>query len=389
MFNNLKDLTNFTFLSINNIINSSFGTFILIIFVLSGDLVNAANLGVLVALTILLTKIFSLNLRNIYLAKKNHIGLENHIILRLFISIIICLISIFFLYYFINSKNISLYILVFIFISQWLLELVLIKLEINREKTKIFFLLVVNLIMILSSIFLVLVLKDIIFFHYLFLLYLIMLLVIFFISIEKKNLNLSKNFFKKIIFTFKESIKSFSFLSSLSLNLANLLWRILLIFFVGKNLSSLIFLFYSLGSFPGTIFNASFGPNMVKKKISHWYILLFVILYIILVSPVLVILNNNFINLNIDRLLLEISFKNIVFFSFFGSIIMTYALYFRQKSINIFPNFKNFIFIKDIYVSFLLVLIIPGLYFTGGVSNFAYSYFFASIISFILYFNYK
>ena len=137
MFNNLKDLTNFTFLSINNIVNSSFGTFILIIFVLSGDLVNAANLGVLVALTILLTKIFSLNLRNIYLAKKNHIGLENHIILRLFISIIICLISIFFLYYFINSKNISLYILVFIFISQWLLELVLIKLEINREKTKI------------------------------------------------------------------------------------------------------------------------------------------------------------------------------------------------------------------------------------------------------------
>ena len=43
------------------------------------------------------------------------------------------------------------------------------------------------------SIFLALVLKDIIFFQYLFSLYLITLLVIFFISIEKKNLNLSKN----------------------------------------------------------------------------------------------------------------------------------------------------------------------------------------------------
>ena len=68
---------------------------------------------------------------------------------------------------------------------------------------------------------------------------------------------------------------------------------------------------------------------------------------------------------------------------------MTYSLYFRQKYIEIYPNLKNFIFIKDVYVSVLLVLLIPILHFTGGVSNFAYSYFFASIISFILYFNYK
>jgi hypothetical protein len=389
MFRNFKDVTNFTFLSINNIINSSFGTFILIIFVLSGDLINAANLGVLAALTILLTKIFSLNLRNIYLAKKKHTELENHIILRFFISIVISLISFFFLYYFINSKNINLYILILIFVSQWLLELVLVKLELNRDKMKIFCLLTINFIMILSSIFLVLISKDIVFFKYLLLLYLVTLLIIFFTSIEKKNFNFNKNFFYKIFSTFKTSIASYSFLSSISLNLANLLWRILLIFFVGKNLSSIIFLFYSLGSFPGTIFNASFGPNIVKKKISHWYILLFVIFYIALVSPILFILNNNFIYFNLERLLLEISFKNIVLFSFFGSIIMTYALYFRQKSINIFPNLKNFVFIKDIYVSVLLVLLIPVLNFTGGVSNFAYSYFFASIVSFILYLDYK
>jgi hypothetical protein len=389
MFRNFKDVTNFTFLSINNIINSSFGTFILIIFVLSGDLINAANLGVLAALTILLTKIFSLNLRNIYLAKKKHTELENHIILRFFISIVISLISFFFLYYFINSKNINLYILILIFVSQWLLELVLVKLELNRDKMKIFCLLTINFIMILSSIFLVLISKDIVFFKYLLLLYLVTLLIIFFTSIEKKNFNFNKNFFYKIFSTFKTSIASYSFLSSISLNLANLLWRILLIFFVGKNLSSIIFLFYSLGSFPGTIFNASFGPNIVKKKISHWYILLFVIFYIALVSPILFILNNNFIYFNLERLLLEISFKNIVLFSFFGSIIMTYALYFRQKSINIFPNLKNFVFIKDIYVSVLLVLLIPVLNFTGGVSNFAYSYFFSSIVSFILYLDYK
>ena len=76
MYKNFKDIANFTFLSINNIINSSFGTFILIIFVLSGDLVSASNLGVLAALTILLTKIFSLNLRNIYLVKKNLNGYD-------------------------------------------------------------------------------------------------------------------------------------------------------------------------------------------------------------------------------------------------------------------------------------------------------------------------
>ena len=267
MYENFKDIVGFTFLSINNIINSSFGTFILIIFVLSGDLVSATNLGVLAALTMLLTKIFSLNLRNIYLVKKNHNGLENHIILRFFFSIIILFISFFFIYYFINSKNINLYILLLIFISQWLLELVLVKLEINRERIKIVFLLIINLIMIISTIVLVLFLKQLIFLQYLFSLYLLVLLAVFFISIEKKNLNLSKIFIKKIFRTFKVSIKSNSFLSSFSLNFANLLWRILLIFFVGKSLSSIIFLFYSLGSFPGTIFNAYFVPNMVKKKL--------------------------------------------------------------------------------------------------------------------------
>ena len=70
MYENFKDIVGFTFLSINNIINSSFGTFILIIFVLSGDLVSATNLGVLAALTMLLTKIFSFKFKKHLFGKK-------------------------------------------------------------------------------------------------------------------------------------------------------------------------------------------------------------------------------------------------------------------------------------------------------------------------------
>ena len=96
-----------------------------------------------------------------------------------------------------------------------------------------------------------------------------------------------------------------------------------------------------------------------------------------------------FINLDNYESIIGISnnfFKNITIFSLAGSLIMLYAMYFRQKKINENPNFNNKIFIKDIYVSFGIVSIIPILYFLGGKDYLAFSYFFASIISIFFYY---
>ena len=91
MFSILKKLgpskvINFILLSSNNVINNSFATFILLIFVFKNDLNDATNLAIISAFTILLTKVFSINLRNIYIAKFDTKNLDNFILLRLTIS---------------------------------------------------------------------------------------------------------------------------------------------------------------------------------------------------------------------------------------------------------------------------------------------------------------
>ena len=102
-------------------------------------------------------------------------------------------------------------------------------------------------------------------------LYLFFLILFFSLSLNFKNIRLNKKILNNLKEILINTFTSFSFLSSFSLNLANLLWRILLTLFIGKILSSVIFFFYSIGSFPGTIFNASFGPTMVKNKVTPKY----------------------------------------------------------------------------------------------------------------------
>ena len=51
-------ISNFFLLSLNNIINNSFATFLLIIFVLDGQFKDATDIALIGAFTIFITKIF-------------------------------------------------------------------------------------------------------------------------------------------------------------------------------------------------------------------------------------------------------------------------------------------------------------------------------------------
>lgn len=374
-------------LTSNNIINSTFSTFILLVLVLNNELILASNLAIISSFTILTSKIFSLNLRNIFIAKFNSEKFNSFIFLRLIFSIFIYLLSFIFTYLFLNIKNEILYLLIVIFIFQWMIELNLVKIEIENKINKInkiSILFYINILIILSILITSFV-YDFKYFDKILIIYFLYLLYFYIDTLNFKNVKLNKNLLNDLKYFFKLSIKSYSFLSSFFLNFANLVWRILVVFFVGKNIASIIFFFYSIGSFPASIFNSSFGPTMVKNKINSNKLILFFLLYFCLT---IVFYYFAYFVLEIISTNLRLSegfILNISIFSLIGSIIMLYSMYFRQIKINKNPNLNNKVFLKDIQVSFGIILIIPVLFYLGGVEYLAFSYFLASLISIFIY----
>jgi hypothetical protein len=179
--------------------------------------------------------------------------------------------------------------------------------------------------------------------------------------------------------------KTYFFLSGFFLNFANFIWKIGIVYIVGKSYASIFFAIFSLGSFPATIFNSSFGPSMVKKRISNLYLVTFYLIYVFFLFLFLFFLLNNFGNFLLE-FIFEKSFLAYIFiFTLLGSFIMLYSMSNRQLIIDKYPHFKNIIFKKDILLAFMIASIPFCLYLFGGIGIIGFSYFFAAIISFIFY----
>ena len=58
----------------------------------------------------------------------------------------------------------------------------------------------------------------------------------------------------------------------------NFLSRIIILEFLSKDLSGILFACVSLGSIPGSIFNNSFGPYLVKIKLKLFQKIIFLFL---------------------------------------------------------------------------------------------------------------
>ena len=283
-------------------------------------------------------------------------------------------------------KNEIIYLLIVVFVFQWMIELNLVKIEIENNFKKIsrlFFINIIVILLIIISSFLF----DFEYFKEILLAYVLYLFYFYINTVDFKKIRFDSKFLKELNFLFQHSIKSYSFFSSFFLNFANLVWRVLVVFFVGKNVASIIFFFYAIGSFPASIFNSSFGPTMVKNKISLNKLYLFFALYL---SAIITLIYFTFfifdiVSINMNSILTKNFIINISVFSLIGSLLMLCSMHFRQVIINNNPNFNNKVFLRDIHVSFGIILIIPILFYSGGLNHLAFSYFFASLISIISY----
>jgi hypothetical protein len=352
-------------------------TFILIISSLFGNYELTSELGILIGINIVFTQIFSSNARSLIISQKSNISLQSFILFRILISIFILVLNLIIINYYEFIYTFLLFQLSILIILQWLNELILTYFEVNKKDNEIYSYL------FLKIIFLIIIIANFIFFQHLFyiLIFFNFLLLVFFLNYYFK-IKKKMSYRSGITKLFLNSISSLSFYSSFSISFANLLWRIFIIMFCGKILAGIYFAGFAIGSLPGTFFNNSFGPSMIKndlkfKKIKNLLNYLFIILMLCSFIYMIKIYKNIFIN-NFDTQM------TCTFLSILGSFFMVKGLYFRQYLIQK-TKYQSQVFKTDVFYSTLILSVVPFLFYIGGYKLIILSFLFSSIISVITY----
>ena len=336
-----------------------------------------AELGILIGVNIIFTQIFSANARSIIISKKLTSSIYNYIIFRIIVSIILICANLFFFSIFEFSNKLLLLAVSFLIIFQWLNELILTYFELKKKVSEFYFYISICLI------FIVFIIVDF-FYHqnliYVFFINNILLLLFFLIffleikKIKKKKIYLGKFFIS--------SITNKAFYSSFSISFANLIWRLLIIQFCGKILAGIYFASFALGSLPGTLFNNTFGPTIIKNNIKvnkSLYLLKWAFLTVTIVLFFWSILN-------IDQIFINLSYTQIfgTFLSLLGSYFMIKGQYARQYLIQK-TQHQSFVFKIDALYSLIIMIVVPILYLLGGDKLIIISFLVSSIIAHIVY----
>jgi len=350
---------------------------ILILFSLSGNYELISEISIVIGINIIFTQIFSANARSLIISKKLSISLENFLLFRICFSILFLILNIIILNYFNFFYFEILLQISFLIILQWLNELIITFFEINNKKQKIYSYLMVKIV------FLILILKNIFLIENFFFILLIFNFFLFFFILfySYKIINKTKlrpNISKILIL----SLSSFSFFSSLSVSLANLIWRLLIIFFCGKIIAGVFFVGFAIGSLPGTFFNNVLGPTMLNRNLvlKNYVLVSFVSLLLFQVFLSFYLLNDS------SNLFDDLKYTQVfcTFLSLFGTFFMVRGLYYRQYILQK-TKYEKSIFKVDIFYSFLVILIIPTLYFLLDYRLLISAFLVSSVMSYIIY----
>ncbi len=371
---------NITFSSINYLFNSFFSTILIFLFFFNGLYDKAAQIGVLSSFLIVLFNIFSSNKRNLILAERKKSLISETFIFRfifLFPSLILYS-GYLIIFEKINQFNILIF---FIFFSLWVNEISIVKAEIEKDKKK-FLKNIIFILLFLAFIQLSLFKKG----------YSFQISSIIFVSLiiflQVMNIFELKNFFRFKFKTFIQSIKnnifSSSFLSSFSFLLSVFIWRVFLVKYLGESQAVIYFMVFAIASFPGTFLNNFLGLSILNYNYKLFKKYMFILIIGILIAMSLVV--SGFFH-GLDYQIYELVsydlFTDLIIFSFFGTIIMALAVYFRLKTfINLKKKHKLFIF--DFYYGLVMSSIVPILciYFLDYIH---FSYLVGSIFSFFYF----
>ncbi len=379
---------NFEFLLITGtyMFNLMFTSFIVIALAIFGHYSIAGELGLVASFWITITQIFSSNLRSIIVSENK----TEYAFLTLFyrgtLSILLFILCYFVISKYISFENVNLIILFSILILvQWINEMSLVVFEVKKKTGFFKIFTILNIFtLILGTYFLFFSYFDMLTYLLSFyILFIIFSIPINFIKNNKKNYDLN---FKSII---RLNLKTIAFLSSFSIVISSFAWRMMIYFTFDKSIAGLFFACFSIGSFPGTVFNSVVGPAYIKQRIKlnrKFKVFLSILFMFILVW---FILNLNYVLANENNTFLERNFISFISFtvslSLIGSYFMCFAMYLRHKKIQISSETRRYLFQTDILYGLSITFLIPLLYFMGNTVGVSFAFFCASIIALIAY----
>ena len=382
-FSFFRNNYNFLLVSGGYMFNLMFSAMLVIIMVGLGYYSIAGELGLIISFWITITQIFSSNMRSIIVSEDNKKYAEITMFYRFLFSLV-ALIS----FYLITSNFISfenynlIYVISCLIMFQWINEMSLVQHEIKNEYNPFKYISFINVVSILFTAisiylsridFLIILLLLHIFFTFL---SFIKNLVISFLNIEKKN-------YKDIFYL---NIKSIAFLSSFSIIISSFAWRIIIYYIFDKSLAGIFFACFSIGSFPGTLFNSVIGPAFIKqniilsKKFKNFSYMIFLIILILSIVSIYIIYKQEIINyLGYEFILFTASI------SLIGSYFMSYAMYLRHKKIQTSSHERDYLFKRDILYGVSITFLTPLLYYFGGTLAVSFAFILASLIALMAY----
>jgi hypothetical protein len=361
-------------------LNSSFSVifiFILLYFLSSAK--YSVDFLIISSLIVVITKIFSSNIKNIAVIDKNVSLIKYHFKFRLFISLLI--ITFFFVTkkYFIDYEDSTLYFCIIIFIlSFWIYELRIAFNEIKKIKNDSF-------LALYSVFFLYLI--------FLILLYLIndrIALLIFLILTSLKNILFSSFFFirdknfeeKKEKYTNEKYIQftNLAFFSFLFLTLAIFILR----FFLNKEFDddfvSDVLFSIAISNLPASLINTTFGSSYLNRDVSLpiFFKYLFKFYVLLLLISIFFLITNFYPS--------HKNFLKILSYSLIGGFFMFFAEIIRILNLAILRNRRS-VFFRDIIFSLIIFLDLFLCFFFKKVYLLYFSYSFFAIIIYCFYYK--
>ncbi len=379
---------NFKFLLItcSYMFNLMFTSFIVIALVVFGHYSIAGELGLVTSFWITITQIFSSNLRSIIVSENKIEYAFMTLFYRGATSILMFIFSYFLILQFISFENLDLIILFSILILvQWINEMNLVVSEVRKETLLFKIYTIVNIVSVVAgTVFLYLGYFNL-------LIYLVSTYIVFilfsiplnYITLNTKSFNFN---FKSIIAL---NLKTIAFLSSLSIVISSFAWRMMIYFTFDKSIAGVFFACFSIGSFPGTVFNSVVGPAFVKEKIKlNQNLKIFLSIFFIMIF-VWFIMNFHFVLSEENLSFLDRDFISFISFtvsvSLIGSYFMCFAMYLRHKKIQSSLENRRYLFQKDILYGLSITFLIPILYYLGATIGVSFAFLTASLVALIAY----
>tara|TARA_B100000787_G_scaffold80456_1_gene59382 strand:- start:8943 stop:11282 length:2340 start_codon:yes stop_codon:yes gene_type:complete len=379
----LKKNLNFLLISSAYTFNLMFASLLVVSLVILGYYSIAGELGLVISFWITITQIFSSNMRSIVVSEQNT-NYANYSLIYRFVFSIFSLV----IFYFVSTKYLTfenqnlIFLSSALIMSQWVNEMKLAQFEVNKTYKKFNIFLYINMFTIFCTA-IILIVNKLVFLEYLLGGYSLAIVVYLLKDFLFYFLGNTKAALKTII---KINIQTIAFASSFSIIISSFAWRIMIYYIFDKSLAGIFFACFSIGSFPGTLFNSVIGPAFIKqkieisntiKKLSALFFFLLLIAISISVYALLLQENINYIGFEFVSFTISISLT--------GSYFMSYAMYLRHKKIQTSEKERMYIFKRDILYGLSITFLIPILYFSGGTVAVSFSFFLASIMAMISY----